>query len=156
MTIVRDALSLCLGDRKKMQKEDFQNLSLHHKCGRSNGYGTLYFQTTDGEDNRLEPGRWGSSCSWSANTVVSAAFGGTCVNSALLDAAQTGHWPGNHSMMCSQKRKEQFFLHFLKLFYYSYVHTMLGSFLPPAPNPSLTTHSAQPLNTRQKLFCPYH
>jgi hypothetical protein len=27
-------------------------------------------------------------------------------------------------------------------FYYSYVHTRLGSFLPPAPTPSLTTHSA--------------
>jgi hypothetical protein len=26
-------------------------------------------------------------------------------------------------------------------FYYSYVHTRLGSFLPPAPTPSLTTHS---------------
>jgi hypothetical protein len=26
------------------------------------------------------------------------------------------------------------------LFYYSYVHTRLGSFLPPAPTPSLTTH----------------
>jgi hypothetical protein len=25
-------------------------------------------------------------------------------------------------------------------FYYSYVHTMLGSFLPPAPPRSLTTH----------------
>jgi hypothetical protein len=46
------------------------------------------------------------------------------------------------------------------LFYYSYVHTMLGSFLPPAPTPFLTTHSApslspHPLNTQQKLFCPY-
>jgi hypothetical protein len=45
-------------------------------------------------------------------------------------------------------------------FYYSYVHTRLGSFLPPAPTPSLTTHSApslspHPLNTQQKLFCPY-
>jgi hypothetical protein len=27
-------------------------------------------------------------------------------------------------------------------FYYSYVHTRLGSFLPPAPTPSLTTHSS--------------
>jgi hypothetical protein len=26
---------------------------------------------------------------------------------------------------------------FLKLFYYSYVHTRLGSFLPPAPTPPL-------------------
>jgi hypothetical protein len=38
------------------------------------------------------------------------------------------------------------------LFYYSYVHTRLGSFLPPAPTPSLSPH---PLNTQQKLFCPY-
>jgi hypothetical protein len=50
-------------------------------------------------------------------------------------------------------------VHFL-LFYYSYVHTRLGSFLPPAPTPFLTTHSApslspHPLNTQQKLFCPY-
>jgi hypothetical protein len=34
---------------------------------------------------------------------------------------------------------------FLK-FYYSYVHTRLGSFLPPAPTPSLTTHSAPSLS----------
>jgi hypothetical protein len=47
---------------------------------------------------------------------------------------------------------------FLFFFYYSYVHTRLGSFLPPAPTPSLTTHSAPsltPPNTQQKLFCPY-
>jgi hypothetical protein len=31
---------------------------------------------------------------------------------------------------------------FFLLFYYSYVHTMLGSFLLLAPTPSLTTHSA--------------
>jgi hypothetical protein len=30
-------------------------------------------------------------------------------------------------------------------FFYSYVHTRLGSFLPPAPTPSLTTHSAPSL-----------
>jgi hypothetical protein len=35
---------------------------------------------------------------------------------------------------------------FLLLFYYSYVHTRLGSFLPPAPTPSLTTHSASSLS----------
>jgi hypothetical protein len=48
----------------------------------------------------------------------------------------------------------------LFFFYYSYVHTRLGSFLHPAPTQSLTTHSApslspHPLNTQQKLFCPY-
>jgi hypothetical protein len=31
-------------------------------------------------------------------------------------------------------------------FYYSYVHTRLGSFLPPAPTPSLTTHRAPSLS----------
>jgi hypothetical protein len=40
---------------------------------------------------------------------------------------------------------------FLKLcysffFFYSYVHTRLGSFLPPAPTPSLTTHSTPSLS----------
>jgi hypothetical protein len=30
--------------------------------------------------------------------------------------------------------------------YYSYVHTMLGSFLLPASTPSLTTHSASSLS----------
>jgi hypothetical protein len=34
------------------------------------------------------------------------------------------------------------FFSFFLLFYYSYVHTRLGSFLPPGPPPSLTTHSA--------------
>jgi hypothetical protein len=31
-------------------------------------------------------------------------------------------------------------------YYYSYVHTMLGTFLPPAPTPSLTTHSTPSLS----------
>jgi hypothetical protein len=72
-------------------------------------------------------------------------------------------WPSTH-----------FFYLFIYL-YYSYVHTMLGSFLPPAATPSLTTYPApslsppppplpptlhppsphHPLDTRQKLFCPY-
>jgi hypothetical protein len=30
----------------------------------------------------------------------------------------------------------------LLFFFYSYVHTRLGSFLPSAPTPSLTTHSS--------------
>jgi hypothetical protein len=29
---------------------------------------------------------------------------------------------------------------FLFFFFYSYVHTMFGSFLPPSPAPSLTSH----------------
>uniref|UniRef100_A0A8C0ZQF7 STE20-related kinase adapter protein alpha n=1 Tax=Castor canadensis TaxID=51338 RepID=A0A8C0ZQF7_CASCN len=33
------------------------------------------------------------------------------------------------------------FFFFFFPFYYSHVHTRLGSFLPPAPTPSLTTHS---------------
>jgi hypothetical protein len=51
---------------------------------------------------------------------------------------------------------------FIYLFiFYSYLHTMFGSFLPPFPHlplnpppvvPSLSPH---PLATRQKLFCPY-
>jgi hypothetical protein len=39
-----------------------------------------------------------------------------------------------------------YFLFFSFFFYYSYVHTRLGSFLPPAPTPSLTTHSAPSLS----------
>jgi hypothetical protein len=35
---------------------------------------------------------------------------------------------------------------FYFLFYYSYVHTRLGSFLPPAPTLSLTTHSTPSLS----------
>jgi hypothetical protein len=35
---------------------------------------------------------------------------------------------------------------FFVLFYYSYVHTRLRSFLPLAPTPSLTTHSAPSLS----------
>jgi hypothetical protein len=39
----------------------------------------------------------------------------------------------------------RYILYFFK-FYYSYVHTRLGSFLPPAPTPSLTTHSTPSLS----------
>jgi hypothetical protein len=55
-------------------------------------------------------------------------------------------------------RKNLYLFIFSFFFYYSYVHTRLGSFLPPAPTPFLTTHSApslSPPNTQQKLFCPY-
>jgi hypothetical protein len=49
-----------------------------------------------------------------------------------------------------KKRKYFLFLFFLFFFsfffYYSYVHTRLGSFLPPAPTPSLTTHSTLSLS----------
>jgi hypothetical protein len=34
-----------------------------------------------------------------------------------------------------------FFIFYFFNFFYSYVHTRLGSFPPPAPIPSLTTHS---------------
>jgi hypothetical protein len=49
-------------------------------------------------------------------------------------------------------------------FFYCFIIRMciqrLESFLPLAPTPSFTTHatpylSSHPLNTRQKLFCPY-
>jgi hypothetical protein len=39
------------------------------------------------------------------------------------------------------------FLKNFLLFYYSYVHTMLGSFLPPDPTPSLTTHYTPSLSS---------
>jgi hypothetical protein len=38
--------------------------------------------------------------------------------------------------------REFIYLFIVLLFYYSYVHTRLGSFVPSAPTPSLTTHSA--------------
>jgi hypothetical protein len=63
------------------------------------------------------------------------------------------------TVACSLNITLLFIFIFIFFFYYSYVHTRLGSFLPPAPTPSLTTHSAPslcpPLNTQQKLFCPY-
>jgi energy-converting hydrogenase Eha subunit F len=43
----------------------------------------------------------------------------------------------------------------LLFFYYSYVHTRLGSFLPPAPTPSLTTHSAPSLSPHQYPAVPF-
>jgi hypothetical protein len=45
---------------------------------------------------------------------------------------------GGQGQLISLSKKDIFFSFF---FYYSYVHTRLGSFLPPAPTPSLTTHS---------------
>jgi hypothetical protein len=42
-----------------------------------------------------------------------------------------------------------YFYFFSFFFYYSYVHTRLSSVLPPAPTPSLTTHSAPSLSTPQ-------
>jgi hypothetical protein len=48
--------------------------------------------------------------------------------------------------MTEMSGKEFFFSFF---FYYSYVHTRLGSFLPPAPTPSLTTHSTPSLSSPQ-------
>jgi hypothetical protein len=50
---------------------------------------------------------------------------------------------------------------FFKIVFYSYVHAMFGSCLPPFPHP-LTYPTPRslpypplPLATRQKLFCPY-
>jgi hypothetical protein len=45
--------------------------------------------------------------------------------------------------------RNRFFFSFF--FYYSYVHTRLGSFLPPAPTPSLTTHSVPSLSPRNRF-----
>jgi hypothetical protein len=39
------------------------------------------------------------------------------------------------------------FIYLFIYFYYTYVHKRLGSFLPLAPTPSLTTHSAPSLST---------
>jgi hypothetical protein len=48
----------------------------------------------------------------------------------------------------SEQRTQQPFLFFFPFFfYYSYVHTRLGSFLPLAPTLSLTTHSTPSLST---------
>jgi hypothetical protein len=47
-------------------------------------------------------------------------------------------WTKDTNRLINEMNVKDFFL----LFYYSYVHTRLGSFLPPAPTPSLTTHSA--------------
>jgi hypothetical protein len=50
---------------------------------------------------------------------------------------------------------------FFQFLFYSYVHTMFGSFLPlfPCPLSYQLPHSLPnpplPLATRQKLFCPY-
>jgi hypothetical protein len=51
-------------------------------------------------------------------------------------------------------------LFFFFLFFYSYLHTMFGSFLPPSPTLTLTRPPSppfppDPLATHQKLFCPY-
>jgi hypothetical protein len=43
-------------------------------------------------------------------------------------------------------------LFFLLLFYYSYMHTRLGSFLPPAPTHSLTTLSVPSLSPQPMLI----
>jgi hypothetical protein len=40
-----------------------------------------------------------------------------------------------------------FFFKIYLFIYYSYVHTMLGSFLPPAPTPTHKTHTAPSLTT---------
>jgi hypothetical protein len=41
---------------------------------------------------------------------------------------------------------------FFFFFYYSFVHTRLGSFLPPAPTPSLTTHSTPSLSPQPPQY----
>jgi hypothetical protein len=55
-----------------------------------------------------------------------------------------------HSLCLQTRNKlnsiKESFLFFSFFFYYSYVHTRLGSFLPPASTPSLTTHSAPSLS----------
>jgi hypothetical protein len=57
---------------------------------------------------------------------------------------------GKHEDVFGHRPSFIFFILKFLLFYYSYVHTMLGALLPPAPS-----LSPNPLNTWQKLFCPY-
>jgi hypothetical protein len=45
------------------------------------------------------------------------------------------------------------FIYLPKLFIYSHVHTLFGSFLPPAPLPHPLSPS--PLTSGQNLLCPY-
>jgi hypothetical protein len=47
------------------------------------------------------------------------------------------------------------FFNFYLLFIYSYVHTLFGSFLPPAPCPLPPLFTPPPLTSRHNLFCPY-
>jgi hypothetical protein len=56
------------------------------------------------------------------------------------------NWNSQQTTKQQYKDMGFFLLFFFSFFfYYSYVHTRLGSFLPPAPTPSLTTHSAPSL-----------
>jgi hypothetical protein len=58
-------------------------------------------------------------------------------------------WNGNQKVVKSSGRDVIFvclFVFKFLLFCYSYVHTMLLSFLPPALNPSFTTHSSPSLS----------
>jgi hypothetical protein len=87
--------------------------------------------------------------------------------SPLLWLAQWGHWEDlrmslplhlwkmQHGHKIFKYFRQHFFFFF---FYYSYVHSRLGSFLPPSPPLPLTPPPPSlphPLNTQQKLFCPY-
>jgi hypothetical protein len=78
------------------------------------------------------------------HTSVSGTDSSSCWSVPLLHLVQMvfPQGPSQHWSVAefSDSWMVQFFKKFL-LFYYSYVHTMLGLFLPPAPTPSLTTHS---------------
>jgi hypothetical protein len=55
--------------------------------------------------------------------------------------------------ICTQPTNKVLFILFL---FYSYVHTMFGSFPPPSPRPlPYMPLPPFPLATQQKLFCPY-
>jgi hypothetical protein len=64
----------------------------------------------------------------------------------LPDFRNTGFSISLLSMMLAIGLSCILFFFSFYFFYYSYVHTRLGSFLPPAPTPSHTTHSAPSLS----------
>jgi hypothetical protein len=75
----------------------------------------------------------------------------------LIKKKRTSNSPDLREIQTQVTISYHFVLIKLAIFFYSYVHTRLGSFLLPAPTPSLPTHSAPSLSppppqTQQKLF----